>query len=443
MGPLLGTIAGIGTWFSLTFKGALALVGGAPYIVLLFSVRPDLVAIGAALVLLVVNLVGVKQTGRMQIAIVGVMLAAMVWFIVGSGGAIDAARFQGFFGERPRSILAATGFIYVSYAGVTKVASIAEEVENPGRVIPLGMLGSLGFTTLMYVVVVVVIVGAAPGDEIVGSQTPVADVAATTLPEVGVLTVVLAAVLALVSTANAGILSASRYPFAMSRDNLAPDLLEHVSDRFDTPSAAILLTGGLTLLLIWKVPIGDIAKLGSAFKILVFIMANLSLVAFRESDIEEYDPEFEDPLYPWTQAFGVIGGLVLLTQMGARFRRSGLSSSSLRASSGTSDTSTDGSSARASPATNSVGVSGSGRSIGRRKPSRATARARACWSRSPRTPISTGSALWSSWGRPSRTRGTTRSPSSGSTRCRISSPCSPPGRISRAMTWTSRNGWPT
>lgn len=316
MGPLLGTIAGIGTWFSLTFKSALALVGGAPYLLLLFSVRPDLLAIGTALVLIVINLVGVKQTGRMQVAIVGVMLAAMVWFVTGSGAAVDAARFTGFFEEGPGGIVAAAGFVYVSYAGVTKIASVAEEVEDPDRVLPLGMLGSLAFTALLYILVVVVIVGAAPDAGISGSNTPVADIASTTLPEVGVLAVVLAAILALISTANAGLLSSSRYPFAMSRDNLAPSLLRYVSARFDTPAAAILLTGGLMLLLIWQVPLADIAKLASAFKILVFVLVNLALVAFRESDIEEYDPAFEDPFYPWTQTVGVVGGLVLLTQMG-------------------------------------------------------------------------------------------------------------------------------
>ena len=316
MGPLLGTIAGIGTWFSLTFKSALALVGGAPYIVLLFAVRPDLVAVGAAVVLIVVNVAGVKQTGRMQVGIVAVMLAAMAWFVGGGGGDVVATNFAGFLGDGPEGILAATGFIYVSYAGVTKVASVAEEVEDPGRVIPLGMLGSLAFTTLLYVLVVVVIVGAAPADGLRGSKTPVADVAATTLPRAGVVAVVLAAVLALISTANAGLLSSSRYPFAMSRDDLAPDAFEHVSDRFDTPTVAILLTGAIMLVLILQVPIERIAKLGSAFKIVVFVMVNLSLVAFRESDVEGYDPDFQDPFYPWTQAVGVVGGLVLLTQIG-------------------------------------------------------------------------------------------------------------------------------
>jgi amino acid transporter len=316
MGPLFGTVAGIGTWFALSFKGALALVGGAPYIVLLVAVRPDLVAVGAAVVLVAVNLVGVKQTGRMQIAIVVAMLAAMTWFVAGSGGDVAAANFEGFFAEGSGGVLGATAFVFVSYAGVTKIASVAEEIENPARNVPLGMLGSLGFTTALYVLVVVVLVGAAGGGDLAGSDTPVADVAATTLPEVGVVAIVAAAVLALVSTANAGLLSSSRYPFAMSRDDLAPAFFEHISPRFKTPTVAIGLTGAVVLAMVVFVPIDDIAKLGSAFKILVFVLINVAVVVFRESDVEGYDPAFRDPLYPWSQAVGVGGGLLLLTQIG-------------------------------------------------------------------------------------------------------------------------------
>ena len=314
MGPMLGTIAGIGTWFALSFKGALALVGGVPYLVVLFDLPVKPVALGLAALLIVVNLFGAKQTGRLQVAIVAAMLAAMVWFVGGSVGSVERAAFDGFFASGGGSIFAATGFVFVSYAGVTKIASVAEEVKDPDRVIPKGMVYSLGFTTLLYVLIVAVIVGVTP-DGIVGSNTPVADVAAATMPTAGVVVVVAAAILALVSTANAGLLSSSRYPFAMSRDQLAPPSLSTVSERFNTPTMAITLTGSVMLALIAFVPIMDIAKLASAFQILVFVLVNVAVVAFRTSDAE-YDPSYESPLYPWMQAFGVVGGLVLLTQMG-------------------------------------------------------------------------------------------------------------------------------
>ncbi|KTG10947.1 amino acid transporter [Haloprofundus marisrubri] len=315
MGPLLGTIAGVGTWFSLSFKGALALVGGVPYLLLLFDLPLKPVALGLAAVLILVNVVGAKQTGRLQVVIVVVMLAALGWFTAGSAPSVQSANYANFFDAGIGGLLAATGLVFVSYAGVTKVASVAEEVENPGRNIPLGILGSLAFTTVLYVAIVAVLVGVTDPGSVAGSLTPVAVAAEQTLGQVGVVAVILAAILALISTANAGILSSSRYPFAMSRDKLAPPSLSAVSDRLGTPVNSITLTGAVLLVLIAFVPILDIAKLASAFQIMVFAMINLAVVAFREGSAE-YDPEFTSPLYPWVQIFGTITGVLLLTQMG-------------------------------------------------------------------------------------------------------------------------------
>jgi amino acid transporter len=318
MGPLFGTIAGVGTWFSLTFKGALALVGGAPYLVLLFDLPVTPLALTVAALLIVLNVVGAKQTGQMQIAIVAVMLAVMVWFVVAGAPSVESARFEGFFDGGIEGILGATGFVFVSYAGVTKIASVAEEVENPDRNLPLGILGSLVVTAGIYVAIVTVMVGVADEAALTAPDmnTPMALAADNVLPAVGVTAVVVAALLALISTANAGILSSSRYPFAMSRDGLAPDVFENVSDRFETPVNAITITGGVLLVLIAFVPIDDIAKLASAFKILVFILINVALIAFRQGSIEAYDPSFESPLYPLPQLVGIVGGFVLLRYIG-------------------------------------------------------------------------------------------------------------------------------
>ena len=315
MGPLLGTIAGAGTWFSLSFKGALALVGGVPYLLLLFDLPLKPVALALAALLILVNVVGAKQTGRLQVAIVVVMLAALGWFAAGSAPSVQTGNYANFFADGIGGLLAATGLVFVSYAGVTKVASVAEEVEDPGRNIPLGILGSLAFTTVLYVAIVAVLVGVTDPGSVAGTLTPVAVAAEVTLGRAGVVAVILAAILALVSTANAGILSSSRYPFAMSRDSLAPSSLSAVSDRFGTPVNSITLTGVVLLVLIAFVPILDIAKLASAFQIMVFALINLAVVAFREGSVE-YEPEFDSPLYPWMQVFGAVTGVALLTQMG-------------------------------------------------------------------------------------------------------------------------------
>ncbi len=329
MGPMLGTVAGIGTWLMLSLKSALALVGGVPYLAQLAPVLADWVvvlAVSLALFFTLVNIVSAKGSGSMQFVIVGVMLAVMVFFVVSgfSSQAFEAGQTAGSFDLTAEGILAAVGVVFVSYAGVTKVTAVAEEVKDPGRNLPLAMVGSLVFTTALYVAVVWVAIGladlepgagfvpAAPGEE----TAPIAAAADAAFGQIGVIAIVIAALLALASTANAGLLAASRFPFAMARDGLVPDRLEDVSARYNTPANAIALTGAVMVVLVTVFPIERIAQFGSAFQILVFILLNVALIGFREGAIEEYSPAFVSPLYPWLQFVGIGGGIIVLTQMG-------------------------------------------------------------------------------------------------------------------------------
>ena len=335
MGPLLGTIAGIGNWFMLSFKGALALVGGVPYLVYVLPAIQDVnvpvfgdpiipLALALALVFIVLNLVSTSSTGSLQFVIVGLMIVVMAWFVVGGWGSIDPAQTEGAFSIGGSGFLAATALVFISYAGVIKVSAVAEEVKDPGRVIPQAMIGSLVITTALYVAVVYVAIGIVDVQGSIneglldssGEGAIMAIAADQALGTIGVIGVTVAALMALASTANAGLLSASRFPFAMARDNLAPGKFAEVSSRFSTPAPAVAVTGGMMLVMIAFLPIEQVAKFGSAFQIIVFILVNLALIGFREGAIEEYDPVFTSPLYPWMQLFGMVGGFVVLTQIG-------------------------------------------------------------------------------------------------------------------------------
>ncbi|MDX1745114.1 MAG: amino acid permease, partial [Halobacteriales archaeon] len=316
MGPRLGTIAGIGAWFSLTFKSAFALVGLGAYLLLFTSIPPKPVALGLAVLLVAVNVIGVKQTGRLQAAIVTLVVAMLALFVADGITFIETARYHPFFPHGSSGLVAAAGFVFVSYAGVTKIASVAEEVENPARNIPVGILGSVVVMMLIYTLVVLVVVGVAPPAELATTLTPMAVAAEAFLGLPGQVLIVAVAVLALTSMANAGILASSRYPLALARDELAPSSFGGVNERFRTPTISIGVTGVLLVLLIGTVPVIELAKLASAFKILVFGLNNAALIAFRESELDWYDPDFIAPGYPWVQIGGILGGLVLLTQMG-------------------------------------------------------------------------------------------------------------------------------
>jgi Amino acid transporters len=326
LGPLFGTIAGIGAWFSLVFKSSFALVGLGAYLLLFAPLSQGsivYVALALAVLVVVLNISGTKLSGRIQAVIVTAVVVGLGAYVANAGLLVETSRFTPFTTHGNMGVVTAAAFVFVSYAGVTKIASVAEEVKDPGKNLPRAMLGSMGIMTLLYVAVVGAIIGLADakvlktgGPDGTASLTPMADGAAELLGGVGVVFISVVAVIALTSMANAGVLSSSRFPLAMSRDDLLPPVLKSIDERFKTPRNSVLLTGVVLLLLIAFVPVIELAKLASAFQILVFSIINVALIAFREADVPSYQPEFRAPGYPFVQVFGFLAGIGLLTQMG-------------------------------------------------------------------------------------------------------------------------------
>ena len=330
MGPLLGTIAGVGTWLMLTLKSALALVGGVPYLIYVDPTLAEFViilAVSLALFFTVVNLVSAEGSGKLQFAIVGILLVILAAYAVGGIPSIDPDRTAGAFDPTTGGILAATAIVFISYAGLTKIGAVAEEVENPGRNLPLAIMGALAFVTLTYAVVVYITIGVLDIPAAIEGTSPeilsedgegaiIALAAEEVIGGIGAIAIVIAALMALASTANAGLLAASRFPLAMARDGVFPSKLEEISERFATPAYAVALTG-VILTAMTFLPIQAVAAFGSAFQILVFVLLNVALIGFREGAIESYDPAFETPLYPWMPLFGIFGGVLVLSYMDA------------------------------------------------------------------------------------------------------------------------------
>ncbi|NNF09847.1 MAG: amino acid permease [Acidimicrobiia bacterium] len=315
MGPLMGTVAGIGVWFSLVFKAAFALVGLGAYLTLIADVPGTTFALVIAAVLITINLYGGRITGPVQNTLVTSLLAALMLFAIRGSVEVETANLEPFLTEGISGLLSAAAIVFVAYAGVTKVASVAEEVENPGRNIPLGMLLSVGAVLVLYPAVVYVIVGTTSPTVLATSTTPVADAAGSFFGSLGVDFVTVVAIVALIGAANAGIRAASRYPLAMSRNSLAPQVLQQLGPR-GTPTVSLIATGVVLLVLVGFVPILDLARLASAFTLAVFGFIHLAVISFRQSNLSWYQPEFRSPWYPWVQIFGLAGSIMLLTQLG-------------------------------------------------------------------------------------------------------------------------------
>jgi amino acid transporter len=316
MGPLFGTIAGFGVWLSLIMKAAFALAGLGEYLSILGDLPATAIALGIAVVLTVLNIAGAQVSGRAQAGVVLLVVGGLVVFIPAAGARIEASKLTPFAPDGFDSVIAAAALVFVSYAGVTKIASLAEEVKRPGRNIPLGIIVPLGLMMLIYPLATLGMIGVVGARSLAATTTPIADVGEVVFGRWGLWVMALLAVLALISMANAGLLASSRYPFAMARNSLAPARLTGVSNRTSTPVLSIVVTGGLMVLLIAVFPLTELAKLASGFQLLVFAMVNLAPIALRSSGVEYYRPTFRSPLYPGMQVFGIAGSLLLLTRLG-------------------------------------------------------------------------------------------------------------------------------
>ena len=132
LGPLVGTVGGLGTWLALMLKVAFALVGMGAYLGLFFADLPITpVAIGLAVALGLLNLFGAKLSGRFQVLLVLGLLAILGVFLGTGLPSMRPERFADFLGTGWSSILSAAGLVYISYVGVTKIASLSEEESDP------------------------------------------------------------------------------------------------------------------------------------------------------------------------------------------------------------------------------------------------------------------------------------------------------------------------
>ena len=317
MGPLMGTVAGIGVWFSLVFKSAFALVGLGIYLSLFTDLDPLTMGLAVGAALLVINLIGIKESGNIQALLVTLVFAVLFIFIGGGATFVESANYHPFMTAGNAGLLKTAALVFVSYAGVTNVASVAEEVSNPARTLPVAIMTSLLVMMFVYPAVTYVMVGVTPPEVLAGDLTPLATASAQIFPEWMVKGVALIGVFALASMANAGLLASSRYPFAMARRKLAPSIFTHVGSRSGTPVWSLILTGGLLLGLVAFVPVFELAKLASAFLLLVLAMICLAQLAFRSSKLWWYRPKFHAPGYPWVPIGGIVACLLLITQLGS------------------------------------------------------------------------------------------------------------------------------
>jgi mannitol/fructose-specific phosphotransferase system IIA component (Ntr-type)/succinate dehydrogenase hydrophobic anchor subunit len=247
----------------------------------------------------------VEEAVRFQIILVSGLVILLILYLIFGFPKIDYSRYTPLLKNGINEVFITSGFIFISFGGLLNVANIAEEVIKPSRNIPLGILVSIITVTFLYTAITFVITGTLGAEEFAGSLTPVADSAKVILGNGGYFMILAASLLAFLTTANAGLMSASRYPLSLSHDRLLPPIFTAVNRKFGTPSRAIIATGVLIYLSLF-LPLEILVKAASTVILTSYVLTNISVLILRESRLTNYRPTFKTPLYPFLQIFCII-----------------------------------------------------------------------------------------------------------------------------------------
>lgn len=324
LGPLAGSIVGPGNWLGLTFASGFYLLACGEYLAMIVPVPPWVASLLVGLLFTWLNYRGAKLTGSVQNVVVVVLLVILAAFVGVGLFNIDVSLYQPFAPQGWGAVVGTIGLIIVSFTGFEKISTVSEEMKRPERNLPLSIIGSVIIATILYALILIVLTGILPRAGIAQREAPLVEAAGHIAGPVGTVMMLTAAILATLSSANAAIMASSRINYGMGRDGVLPDWFNYIHPKHNTPSRAIMVTGGLGMLLSLTGRAEVLAEISSTLFMVSYAMLCLSVVVMRNSRPRWYRPAFRVPLYPLLPVVAGLLCLAVIFTMSPESRAAGL-----------------------------------------------------------------------------------------------------------------------
>ena len=308
----------------------------------------NLPAMVISLAIMCLLIVGTQESARVNAVLVAIKVAALVLFIILSVPVINSDNFHPFAPLGTAGVFGAAASIFFAYVGFDAVSTAAEETRNPQRNVPIGLIGSLLFCTIFYLIVAAGAIGAT-GDS--SFAQPVRDAAGAFLqPGTSELTarcqelagmgheplacsrealahvlrsigwtklgnlIGLAAFLALPSVVLMMMFGQTRIFFVMARDGLLPEKLASVHPKFKTPHIVTAFTGIVVTLAAAFLPVGRLADYSNSGTLFAFAMVALAVLVLRRADPGRARP-FRTPAVMIIAPLAIAGCLYLYVSL--------------------------------------------------------------------------------------------------------------------------------
>jgi APA family basic amino acid/polyamine antiporter len=247
---------------------------------------------------------GIRESARANLTMVMIKLVVIAAFILLTVWYVKPTNWQPFMPFGFKGVMTAAAIVFLAYVGFDAVSTTAEEARNPQRDMPIGIMGSLAVSTLLYVAVAAIMTGVVPYRQL-NVADPVALVLnvlkmpwASAVVSVGALAGITSVLLVL-------LLGQPRILFAMSRDGLLPPALSRVHERFRTPYVTTIATGIIVAISSALTPINVVAELCSIGTLFAFVIVSGGVLVLRYTRAEVHRP-FRVPLFPAVPIIGIV-----------------------------------------------------------------------------------------------------------------------------------------
>ena len=278
----------------------------------------NLPAVVIVLLIMILLVVGVRESARFNAAMVAVKVAAVLFFIVAGVWYVEPENWTPFMPYQWAGVMTGAAVVFFAYIGFDAVSTTAEEAKNPSRDLPIGIIASLVICTILYVVVAAVLTGIVPVVDYKGNpqflNAPVGYALAVIGQDWAAGLVSAGAVAGITSVLLVMLMSQPRIFFAMSRDGLLPRGVSKVHPKFGTPyittiitCVAVAIVAGLTQIQV----VGEMTSIGTLF---AFVVVCAAVLVLRIKRPEAHRP-FKVPFGPVFPILGIVSCLWLMLSL--------------------------------------------------------------------------------------------------------------------------------
>jgi len=295
--------------FGVVLPDALTAAPGArPGVETLFNLPAFLIMMAITFLLSL----GMRESARLNNVMVIIKISVVLLFIAVGVGHVKPENWQPYMPYGMTGVMSAAALVFFAFIGFDAVTSAAEEVKNPARDLPIGIIGSLIICTILYVVVAAIMTGIVPHMDFKGVDHPVS-LALQVAGEDWVAGFVdLAAILGMSTVMLVMAYGQTRILFAMSRDGLMPARLSKVHPKYGTPFFATWLVGIIFGLIAAVVPLTVLAELVNIGTLAAFTLVSIAVIVLRKKR-PDLPRAFRCPAVPLIPILAIIFCLVLMS----------------------------------------------------------------------------------------------------------------------------------